>query len=283
MAASRPDNEGWSRPTTATSHVNNGSETNTVTVHHLRRSQSERIVWLCEELRDVVPEFTYELVIHERDPKTARAPSSLGELHPAGTAPILVDETRIPRQVIAESQAIVEYLVQVHGRGQHFNVMPWRSEYAEYLSWLSFANGTLQANLTKMGTIDLLIKGFKNMRTARSQENEALDPIKDLKSLAELFGERLGHHFDMIDDRLRSVRYLAGEMFTVADIMVVFSLTTMRGFYPFDLSKRVNILRYLQHITARPAYVRALQLAEPGMKPMVEPVVKIFDFAVFRG
>lgn len=48
----------------------------TIVVHHLQRSQSERIVWLCEELG--VP---YELKIYRRDRKTLLAPPVLKALY----------------------------------------------------------------------------------------------------------------------------------------------------------------------------------------------------------
>lgn len=230
----------------------------------------------------MVSDFEYDLVLHDRDPDTARGPSVLAEIHPAGTAPILIDETQGPRQVIAESQAIVEWLVQVHGKGEHFTVKPCQPEYGDYLFWYSFANGTLQANMTKLGTIDLLIKNFKKMQKAKSKTANDASAAQDLNELFSLFGSRLEHQFDMLDSRLSSGRYLAGEKFTVADIMTVYSLTSMRGFYPIDLSERLYILRYLQDISQRPAHIKAMRMAEPGMEPMIEPNVKMFDFTVFK-
>lgn len=73
-----------------------------LTIHHLGKSQSERIVWLCEELG-----LDYKLVLHDRDPVTALAPPSLVELHPLGTAPVIADDDI----VLAESGAIMEYII----------------------------------------------------------------------------------------------------------------------------------------------------------------------------
>ncbi len=55
-----------------------------LTIHHLGHSQSERIVWLCEELG--VP---YELVQYKRDPVTILSPPDLKALHPLGAAPMI--------------------------------------------------------------------------------------------------------------------------------------------------------------------------------------------------
>jgi glutathione S-transferase len=65
------------------------------------------------------------------------------------------------------------------------------------------------------------------------------------------------------------VAYLAGHEFTTADIMTVFSLTTMRLFLPFDLAPYPGILAYLQRIAQRDAYRRAMQKGDPGMAPLL--------------
>ncbi|KGO75936.1 Glutathione S-transferase/chloride channel, C-terminal [Penicillium italicum] len=77
-----------------------------LTIHHLGRSQSERIVWLAEELG-----IKYDFVFHKRDP--ILAPQSLRDLHPSGTAPVIEDDNSPftkNKVVIAESGAIIDYL-----------------------------------------------------------------------------------------------------------------------------------------------------------------------------
>ncbi len=73
----------------------------------------------------------------------------------------------------------------------------------------------------------------------------------------------------LIEARLAHSDYLAGEDFTAADIMSVFSLTTMREFYSLDLAPYPNILAYLQRIGARPAYQRAMKKGDPDLVPML--------------
>lgn len=111
-----------------------------LTVHHLGRSQSERIVWLCEEL-----ELTYELKRYARDAVTMLAPPDYKALHPIGAAPVIADGDI----VLAESGAIVEYIVAKYGNGR----LVLRSDdsgFAQFLYWFHFANGTLQANLGRL-------------------------------------------------------------------------------------------------------------------------------------
>ena len=75
-------------------------------IHHLGHSQSERIVWLCEELG-----LSYDLQHHARDAVTRLSPPALKALHPLGAAPVIEDGELL----MAESAAIVEYIVVKHG------------------------------------------------------------------------------------------------------------------------------------------------------------------------
>src|SRR5688572_3886373 len=104
-----------------------------LTVHHLGVSQSERIVWLCEEL-----EIPYELIRYERDPQSGIAPPEFKALHPFGTAPVITDGD----VALGESGAIVEYVVARHGGGR-LAVPPDHPEFPNYLYWFHFSNATL--------------------------------------------------------------------------------------------------------------------------------------------
>jgi glutathione S-transferase len=211
-----------------------------LTVHHLGRSQSERIVWLCEELG--VP---YELKRYERDPATILAPPEYKALHPMGTAPVITDGDT----VLAESGAVAEYIIAKHGAGR-LALAPDHRDFAEYLYWFQFANGTLQA---VMG---------RNMVLRR------LDLAADNPVLVSASG-RLDRALAVVEARLGEAPYLARGEFTAADIMTVFSLTTMRSFMPVDLAPYPAILAYLQRIGARDAYRRAMRKGDPDMAPLL--------------
>src|SRR6185503_19868977 len=105
-----------------------------LTVHHLGKSQSERIVWLCEELG-----IPYELKIYDRDPVTRLAPPAYKALHPIGTAPVIT----VGDLVLGESGAIIEYVVARYGNGR-LVLRPHHPDYAHFVYWFHFANGTLQ-------------------------------------------------------------------------------------------------------------------------------------------
>src|SRR3954452_66527 len=105
-----------------------------LTVHHLGKSQSERIVWLCEELG-----IPYELKRYARDPVSMLAPADYKALHPIGAAPVLTDGGL----VLAESGAVLDYIIAKYGNGR-LTLKPDHPDFASYLYWLHFANGSLQ-------------------------------------------------------------------------------------------------------------------------------------------
>jgi glutathione S-transferase len=207
-----------------------------LTVHHLGRSQSERIVWLCEEL-----DIPYELKCYTRDPKTMLAPPDYKALHPIGAAPVITDGDL----VLAESGAVVEYITAKYGNGR-LTLRAGDPNFAQFLYWFHFANGTLQAYLGRLMILN---------RLRLAEDNPILIATK----------ARLDRAFDLVDARANEADYLAGSEFTTADIMMGFSLTTMRYFQPYDLARCPNVVRYLARIGARPAYRRAMEKGDPGM------------------
>jgi glutathione S-transferase len=215
--------------------------TSTLTLHHLGHSQSERIVWLCEELG-----LDYTLRLHRRDAVTRLSPPALVALHPLGAAPLLEDgDLRL-----AESAAIVEYLIVRYGDGR-LRLGADHPDHAAYLYWFHFANGNLQPTIFRLMTVN----------RAGLPADHALPASVQL---------RLDRILRLVDARVRDSTYLAGADFSAADIMSVFSLTTMRLFQPIDLSPYPGILAYLQRIGARPAYRRAMAKGDPDLVPMLD-------------
>jgi glutathione S-transferase len=207
-----------------------------LTVHHLGKSQSERIVWLCEELG-----IPYELKCYARDPVTMLAQPDYKALHPIGAAPVITDG----ELVLAESAAVVEYIIAKYGNGR-LALKPDHPDFAQFLYWFHFANGTLQAQLGRNMILN---------RLNLAADNPMLVATK----------ARVDRSFDLVDARVRDSAYLAGDEFTSADIMIGFSLTTMRYFLPYDFGRHPNIRNYLGRIAARPAYQRAMEKGDPGM------------------
>ena len=212
-----------------------------LTVHHLGKSQSERIVWLCEELG-----LPYELKRYARDSVTMLAPPEYKALHPSGAAPVVTDGDL----VLAESGAIVDYIIAKYGNGR-LVLGPDDPAFPQFLYWLHFANGTLQPGMGRMMILN------------------RLDIAKDNATLLAMKG-RLDRSYDLLDARLRDAEYLAGRAFTTADIMMGFSLTTMRYFQPYDVARCPNVIKYLGRVSARPAYRRAMEKGDPGMALLLD-------------
>ena len=211
-----------------------------LTVHHLGKSQSERIVWLCEELG--VP---YELKHYRRDEVTRLAPPEMKALHAMGTAPVITDGDL----VLGESGAIIDYIVHKYGGGR-LALPPSHPDYAQYLYWYHFANSSLQAVM------------HRAMALGR------VNPAADHAATVATKG-RLELALRTVDDRLAAASWMAGDEFTAADIMIVFSLTTMRHFAPVDLTPYEHIRGYLLRVGEREAYRRAWSKGDPDLEPLL--------------
>jgi glutathione S-transferase len=215
-----------------------------LTVHHLPVSQSERIVWLCEELG-----LAYEVKRYERDPVTHLS-EDYRSIYPFGSAPVITDGD----MTLGETGAIIEYLVRRYGGGRLIKA-PGEVGWEDHLYWWHFGNATF------MPALNLEL-------TARWLWNGQDDPT--LTALRAHWAERPLKCYRMIDRHLGENPYFAGTDFTTADIMMVFPLTTMRHWDPRDISDYPNVLAYLRRIGERPAYRQAMEKAEPGFAPLLD-------------
>ena len=211
-----------------------------LTLHHLGHSQSERIVWLCEELA-----LPYRLVKYDRDPVTRLSPPALKALHPLGAAPLI----EVDGRWLAESAAIVDFILARYGEGR-LRYGPDHPDFATYIYWFHFANGNLQPAMLRAMSVGRC--GLPDDHPVWVSTRDRLDTILGL-----------------IDGRLREADYLAGLDLTAADIMTVFSLTTMRLFHSFDLAPYAGIRAYLAGIGDRPAYRRAMAKGDPDLVPIL--------------
>jgi glutathione S-transferase len=204
-----------------------------ITVCHLSNSRSERVVWLLEELG-----VAYRLEWFQRE-ATGAAPDAMREIHALGKAPII----RHGETVLAESGAIVDYIVQRHANGR-LAVPAQAPNYARYTYWMHFAEGSLMSLML----IALVLSRIPEA-AASPRRKRILDRVAAMLAY--------------VDGELASVAYFAGEEFTAADVMMVFPFTTMRGYLDFDLAPYPNIRAYLARIEARPAYRKAMAIAGP--------------------
>jgi glutathione S-transferase len=213
-----------------------------VIVHHLNNSRSQRVLWLLEELG--VP---YEVKRYERDAKTMLAPPSLLAVHPLGKSPVIVDGA----VTVAESGAIVEYLVNKYGAGR---LIPAAGtpERLRYTYWLHYAEGSAMPPLLLKLVFD------------RIAANPAPWPISAIaRRIAAtvqnaFIGPNLKRHLDYMEAELGLHSWFAGEQFTAADIQMSFPLEAAASRAGLNDS-RPKLMGFLNRIHARDAYKRALE------------------------
>ena len=194
-----------------------------ITVHHLKKSRSKRVLWLLEEL-----DMPYTLVSHQRDPITNLAPESLKLIHPLAKAPIIEDEDI----TLCESGAITEYILN---RSPTEQLKPSANsrEYYQYLEWLHFAEGSLA-----LPVISTLL-----MRMETRSGTAPLDGY---------IAKEIALDFSYIDQTLAKQQYFAGELFSAADIMMTIMLEIADSLQLIE--GRTHIKNYLAKVQQRKAY-----------------------------
>jgi glutathione S-transferase len=213
-----------------------------LTVHHLNNSRSQRVLWLLEELG--VP---YEIKRYERDPNTMLAPPELRAVHPLGKSPVITDDG----QTLAESGAIIEYLVDEYGQGR-FAPAAGTPERLRYTYWMHYAEGSAMP--------PLLLKLIA-LRIASAPMPFFAKPIarKIAWTLQSSFIDpQLKLHLGFINKELSATGWFVGNDFTAADVQMSFPLeaATARGGMEGQIPAVVD---FLKRIHARPAYQRALE------------------------
>ena len=213
-----------------------------ITVHHLNDSRSQRVLWLLEELG--VP---YEVKRYERDPRTRLAPPELRAIHPLGKSPVITDEGR----TVAETGAIVEYLVEQYGNGR---LIPAAGtpERLRYTYWLHFAEGSLQPMLLmklifgriEKGPMPFFVKPIAKAISAKVSEG--------------FISPNLERNFDYLEGELGRSTWFAGEEFSAADVQMSFPLEAAVSRGGLD-AKRPKLMAFLERIHARPAYKKAIE------------------------
>jgi glutathione S-transferase len=216
-----------------------------IMVHHLERSRSQRVLWLLEELG-----LEYRIERYSRDPKTLLAPSTLRAVHPLGKSPVLVDGD----VTVAESGAILEYLLERHGGGR---MMPAAGtpEHLRYRYWMHYAEGSL---------MPILVLKLVALRIKTSPAPFFVRPIT--RSIGDRLSSgfvapQLDRHLDFVEAELAGRPWFAGEELTCADVQMSYPVeaATARG----GLGSRPNLARFLDSVRARPAYQRALSRGGP--------------------
>lgn len=220
-------------------------------VHHLETSRSQRVLWLLEELG--VP---YELEVYRRDPATRLAPPELRRIHPLGKSPVITDDG----EVIAESGAIIEYLVEKFGAGARGDLarlqpQPGTAEFRQCRYWMHYAEGSLM-NWLVMKLVFTTIPRQPMPFFARPIARSICGGVQQ-----KLIDPNLERARAFIEDHLSRHRWFAGEQLTMADFQMSFAVEALLARSAGSATPRLQ--EYLARIRARPAYQRAEQTDGP--------------------
>jgi glutathione S-transferase len=198
-----------------------------LTLHHLNDSRSHRILWLLEELGT-----PYEMVRYQRNGETRLAPPELEKIHPLGKSPVIVDgDIRI-----AESGAIVDYVIRRYGKGA---MMPARdsADYEAYNEWLHYSEGSAMLPL------------MLNLYVSRLKEaGSPLHPRID---------SEIKNHLGYTERALQGREFFVGQSLTGADIQMSFVAEMAKVFD--RLAPYPNLGAWLSRMHARPAFKRSVE------------------------
>jgi glutathione S-transferase len=164
------------------------------------------------------------------------APPELKRIHPLGKSPVITDGGT----TVAESGAIVEYLLEKYGNGR-MRPAAGSSDHVQYIQWLHYAEGSAM--------LPLLLALYAGML------GDGAAPLKPY-----IDGE-IAKHLAYIESALGDREFLVGQSLTGADVQISFVLeAATAGDRLKDFAK---LTAYLGRLHARPAYQRALAKGGP--------------------
>ena len=211
--------------------------TDPITIYHLGASQSERIVWLMEEL-----DLPYRLEWYDRGADYLAPPEYLA-LHPASMAPVIRDGDL----VLAESTAIVQYIAHRHGGGK-LTVGPDDDNYADYLYWLEFNNNFLCTFFMK--------RALEEGGSTQAGGN-----------MTKIANRRADGLLRQMNEHLSDNAYLAGDDFSLADLMSGYVVTSLPALLRHEPRESIaNVLAFAERLRSRPAWKKAMAIAGRGAK-----------------
>ncbi|WP_236966860.1 glutathione S-transferase [Mannheimia varigena] len=199
-----------------------------IKLYALKQSRAYRIAWLLELLA-----LDYELEIIERDKETFLAPAILKKIHPLGKSPVLQDGSL----TLAESGAIVEYLLARHNPTQQFKPTPESDDYPNYLYWFHYAEGSLMPLLV-MSLVFNRIEQRKVPFFVKPIVQKIVDSVK-----GSYLTPQLKLHLDHIEQQLSGKQWFLGETLSGAGIMMGFPLQALvkKGWKVIQIFRRMSL------------------------------------------
>lgn len=213
-----------------------------ITLYHSPHSRSQRIIWLFEELG-----IDYQLIIVTK----SNSQQHLQNI-PSSALPLKFPTALIttPEQdlVLTESSAIAEFF------SQYFQKLISTSKQikaqSDYLFWKNYADASFMPNLALKQIFSQIVE-----RTPL--------PFKWVSCSfkyafnAGFLNQAIDQQLDRINSHLIDQHWLAGEKFTIADILLWFPLNACISAHS-NIQQYPAVLRYVRQIQMRPAFQSAL-------------------------
>lgn len=219
-----------------------------ITLHFLERSRAHRIIWLLEELS-----VEYAIEKYQRDPKTLFAPEALQKIHPLGKSPVIYDsETKI---TLAESGAIIEYLISRYDTGNNLTLNQSSPEYWQYIYWLHFCEGTLMTPLLFTVVFDK-VKTSPMPFFARPIAKQIANKV-----MSSFVNPNIKRLLTYANKHLENNTWFAGEVLSGADIQMSYPLDVLAE--NGKLKDYPSLSAYVKHLHQLPNYQKALKLGGP--------------------
>lgn len=218
-------------------------------VHHLEKSRSHRILWLLEMLG-----IEYEIQVYQRDNKTQQAPDALKRVHPLGKSPVITDG----ELTIAESGAIIDYLINRYGDGRMQPNPDVLNEWVDYRYWLHYAEGSL---------MPLLVMGLVFNQIPK-QSPWFIKPLaKGISSTVRqrVIQPQVNQHLGFIESHLSKKTNFAGNWPSGADIQMSFPLQAVAATQ--RLEKYPSIAAFIERIESDPAWQQVVARVGPLTMP----------------
>ena len=199
-----------------------------LTIYHVPMTRSVRVVWLCKELQ-----LPHEVKTISFSPEY-RNSAEWRKLNPVGKVPAMTDGDF----TMFESGAMVQYLLDRYGDGR---LEPKRATQAHalYQQWSWFAEATFARPIGEL----------VNHRRVFGETGQIPAVVEEMKGRVQLC-------LQAVDDALRGQRYLVGDSFTAADIMMGYSVMLAQRFVSMDTCPNAN--SYWQLLSARPAFLETI-------------------------
>ena len=212
-----------------------------IILHHLVQSRSNRIAWLLEALN-----LPYEIKVYQRDPKTYGAPESLTQIDPLGKSPVITDG----ELVIAESGAIIEYLIDTYDTEQQFRPKDPKA-LLDYRYWLHFAEGSM---------MPLLVMRLVLSKAVDKPMPFFIKPVikKFVQALNQYFIDpRIIPQLKLVDKHLSNNKWFAGDELSGADFQMVLALQL--AYMRCDMTPYHHIKKYIEQVEKIESYQKAMK------------------------